>query len=232
MLRQKAVDDEPRSGDISDVRERRPENRRLSALYGYTGGPMDTDAILRELIAQTDRPLALAEAEVKAAQEKVEKLRAERYGLELALARHRGEPAPTQPRATHMEPVSPSDPDIMEWQRLSRTDAALRVLEEAGKPVHRKTLQAELHARGRDDSLDHMSAALAYLNRRGRAISKGYGMWVHPDHDHQEPEATDPQEAEDPAEAGSSKVSLMPSERRTTDDAGDRDRHPAPVVGA
>ncbi|MDP9412108.1 MAG: hypothetical protein M3P70_16755 [Actinomycetota bacterium] len=190
---------------------------------------MDTVAILRELIAQTERPLALAEAEVRAAQERVEKVKAERFGLELALARHLGEPTPSQP--SEATKAAPTDPESFEWQRLSRTDASLRVLQQAGRPMHRKELQAELHAHGRDDSLDHMSAALAYLNRSGRVLSKGYGMWVHPDHDHEEREVIEPQEAEDPAEAGSPRLSLMPSERRTEDVDHHPHSHPAPVVG-
>jgi hypothetical protein len=193
---------------------------------------MDTEAVLRDLLAQTERPLALAEAELRSAQEKIEKLKAERFGLELALARHRGEPAPTKVDSTS-EPSRKTEAESP-WLRMGRVGAAERALQEAGRPVHRKALQAMLIDKGRDDSLDLLSAALAYLKRNGRAMSKGQGMWVHPDHDDVEPQGEEALDGEDPAEAGSSNLSLLVSERRTEDagDSGDPRCHPAPVMEA
>jgi len=135
---------------------------------------MNTEALLRRLLEETDRPLSLAEVELQAAEEKVATIRAERFGLELALARQRGVPA-SRPR-----PEVASD---NEWQPLDRTSAIERVLQEAGGALHRKEVVARLTRHGRDDALEHVSAALAYLNKKHRVVSKGEGVWVHPDHD-------------------------------------------------
>ncbi len=142
---------------------------------GDTLSPMDIDALLRRLLAETDRPLALAEAELQAAKEKVAEIQAERYGLELALARQRGVPAPRR-RAESVDSDN-------EWQPLDRTSAIERVLREAGGPLHRKEVVARLNQHGRDDALEHVSAALAHLHKKHRAVGKGGGIWVHPDHD-------------------------------------------------
>src|SRR5680860_58807 len=136
---------------------------------------MEAENLLRRLLEETERPLALAEAELKSAQETVARIQAERYGLELALARHLGRPAPRQ--------VDAADEGGDEWRRLNRSDAAERVLAEAGMPLHRKEIVARLHSHGREDSLNHVSAALAYLGQKERVLGRGQGVWVHRDHE-------------------------------------------------
>jgi hypothetical protein len=46
--------------------------------------------------------------------------------------------------------------------------------------VHRKAVVQTLHVHGRDDSIEHTSAALTHLAKKGRAVSKGNGIWAHP----------------------------------------------------
>lgn len=198
---------------------------------------MDTDTMLRKLLEETERPLALAEQELRAAQENVARIQAERYGLELALARHTGEPAP-QPQPEPWEsPAKAGDP---EWLPLDRSSAIERVLAEAGQPLHRKEIVKRLHMHGRDDSLNNVSAALAYLGRNDRVKGKGRGVWAHPDHvdgpgdggahggqgaaSTASENSGEPREGNDPADNG-----VVPlSERRHDDHSHHRD--PASVV--
>src|ERR1700728_1293739 len=69
--------------------------------------------------------------------------------------------------------------DIAEWRSLSRTDAVLRALSEADtKSMHRKQLTEKLIALGRkDDTIEAVSAALAYLARNDRVTALGQGWW-------------------------------------------------------
>lgn len=143
---------------------------------------MDADEVLRALLAETDSPLKLAEAELRSAQEKIDKIKAERYGLELALARRQGNPEPPAPTREVTDPITVTPaPHAPDWGGLARTEAALRVLAIAGRSMHRKEILLEIHRRGRNDTLDDLSAALAYLNRTHRVVSLGKGVWASPD---------------------------------------------------
>lgn len=121
----------------------------------------DADAVLAEKERQT-RLLAL----------EMDGLRLERQGLQLALARHRGEgPTPIEP---------PSDTTIgaNEWLALSRTEAIERVLAESDEPLSPTEVTAVLHALGRSDPVHHVGAALSYLRTRARVQSLGRGRWI------------------------------------------------------
>ncbi len=103
-----------------------------------------------------------------------------------------------------------------------------RVLLDARRRMTGHEIEEEL--RRRDWAGKSPSGSIYEATRRmaidGQEVTRvGRNVYIHKEY-------VEPQEAEDPAEAGSSKVSLLPRERRTTGDAGDLDRHPAPVVGA
>lgn len=132
--------------------------------------------MLTELLENTETPIRLAEAAVRTAQEKLDRLKAERYGLELALGRHRGRPE--SPASSFVVNAEVVDDERTLWQIKRRTEAALAVLREAGRPMHRREIEAMLREHGRDDSLADLSAALAYLHRSGRTVSLGSGLWA------------------------------------------------------
>lgn len=64
------------------------------------------------------------------------------------------------------------------WQEKKRVTAVEAVLEVARRPVHRGEITEALKRLGRSsDTLDHVSAALAHLNREARAHPVGGGYW-------------------------------------------------------
>lgn len=66
-----------------------------------------------------------------------------------------------------------------DWQQKKRVGAVEAVLQVARQPVHRSQVAEALVRLGRtSDSLDHVSAALAHLNREGRAHPVGNGYWA------------------------------------------------------
>src|ERR1700680_417063 len=115
--------------------------------------PMDTESVLLELLGETETPLAQAEAEQVRASERVERLKAERYGLQLALARHRGEPEPARPTsaaAVDAGTVRHPTPAALAWRALNGSDAVERVVTEAGRPMNRNDIVARLTEAGRE----------------------------------------------------------------------------------
>lgn len=61
---------------------------------------------------------------------------------------------------------------------MKRTDAILRALDEADqKSLHRKLLTEALVEHGRGDSIEHVSAALAYLQKEKKVTALGQGWW-------------------------------------------------------
>ncbi len=141
-------------------------------------GPVSAESVLRQLLAETERPLAEAELEVHRLEERIRELQAERYGLQLALARHRGQPD----HAPSAESLSRAGQDRVDsailWQMISRAEAVERVLEESARPLTRQEVVEVLVGCGRnEDTPDAVSAALAYLQRIGRARRAGRNQW-------------------------------------------------------
>jgi hypothetical protein len=64
---------------------------------------------------------------------------------------------------------------------MKRTDAIARVLLEADGPLSPSQIHQGLKGRGREDGPNAVSAALAYLNHRGRVTAVSRGQWTLPD---------------------------------------------------
>jgi hypothetical protein len=138
---------------------------------------------LREALADADRGLAEAEArlvevERQLAQYKdllaeraqltglVAQLRDERRGLQMALARHEG------------QPVEPGPPEAEDWTDLTRAQAVTRALIEAGRPMAPAEIAEVLTARGRGDAPKAISVSLDRLQKRGRVRHGDRGQWM------------------------------------------------------
>ena len=67
---------------------------------------------------------------------------------------------------------------VVEWRSLTRVDAVLRVLREAGAPLGAADIKTVLHKAGRDDRPAPVAATLGYLKRRGRVSHEGIGQWT------------------------------------------------------
>jgi hypothetical protein len=143
---------------------------------------MEVEAALQEVLGEVEVLLADAEEQLRRLEEEVASLQAERYGLQLALARRRSEPAPGLPVAGTGGPADVPDRAAWEpvpWPELSRAEAVHQVLLEEPGPVSRGAITDRLAEVGRvGDDPDSVSAALAYLRRTGRARRTGLGQWV------------------------------------------------------
>jgi hypothetical protein len=145
------------------------------------------DEALRQLLAETDALLAESQLELRRLEEHVRALEAERYGLQLALARRReegratgGAVAPSAAAAPRAALVHEAEAPVRaSWQDLPRSDAVLEVLVADGGPMTRGDIAERLAATGRlGDHADAVSATLAYLRRAGRVERVGSGLWA------------------------------------------------------
>ncbi len=143
---------------------------------------MEVEEALEILLAEVDVVLADAEAELRRLEEQVAGLRAERYGLQLALARRQGGVPPAvvpAGAASSHGGVGDVDWEPVPWPELSRAEAVYQVLLDEMGPLSRGTITERLAEVGRvGDDPDSVSAALAYLRRTGRAERTGLGQWV------------------------------------------------------
>jgi len=70
---------------------------------------------------------------------------------------------------------------------MARTDAVYKMLEIVDRPASPSDITELLHEVGRDDEVNPVGAALAYLHQQKRVKSLGRGQWVpawwgeHPD---------------------------------------------------
>ena len=134
-----------------------------------------TIQVIRDLIAETEGELALAESQVA-------RLRDELTAFKSALARRAGVTADDR-RPTLAEAMQhANETNLNEWYALSRSDAVTRALIEltaAGTPIGPADLHEFLAQRGRaGDDRDAVSAALAHLQRSGRAHRVAHKMWL------------------------------------------------------
>ena len=133
---------------------------------------------LRGLLADVERE----EAQLQA---RLEEVRLERRGLELALRRQQGGDAspPLAGLPPPDEEVSLPLPDAPQpagdWARLNQTEAVAKVLAEATTPLSAREVADRLAAVGMpQDNTDAVRGGLAYLKRKGRATFHSRGQWV------------------------------------------------------
>lgn len=140
---------------------------------------MEVEVVLQGLLSEVEVLLADAEAELLRLEEQVTGFQAERYGLQLALARRRGQPGPVALTGPPSDRQDGPPWAVVPWQDLSRAEAVLELLLQEGGPLSRMTLTERLAEVGRvGDDPDAVSAALAYLRRTGRAERVAAGQWV------------------------------------------------------
>ena len=126
---------------------------------------MDVEAALKEVATE----IAEAEGEIAKQQERLSRLREEERGLQLFLARHRGDTVPSHGPATARNP----------WVAMSRTDAILRVMEATTEAMSPGDIARALTNQGRTgDTTKNVSGALSYLQKQDKVRSLGRGRWV------------------------------------------------------
>ncbi len=123
---------------------------------------------LETALADAEASLADAERQLAELTERIETLSIEKRGLELSLARHRGESSPAE-RPKALNP----------WVPLARTDAIIKIMEEASDPLSPTSIVKTLADVGREGDTSHnVSAALSYLQGQNKVRSLGRGRWV------------------------------------------------------
>jgi multidrug resistance efflux pump len=164
---------------------------------------MERNEVIKEALREAEAALLDTESELNELRAQEQQLKAEIHGLRLALAAYERPQDQTlfERMIQGAGRVASAYLSLEEWRRMPRTDAIIQVFaERGGESLHRKELTNLLHARGRDDAIEDVSAALAYLKRQGRAESLGHGRWsvpladldeeivrtLHPDEDHVE----------------------------------------------
>jgi hypothetical protein len=162
----------------------------------------DLESSLEEALRQAKTALGDAERQHAQLEVRVQALRTEVAGIEAALQRRKeARPAALSssvPKIGVLDPkflavsTLPESPAaagvatlvllLMElrgnWVNKKRAAAVESVLQVAGGPVHRGDIAEALKRLGRSDTLESVSAALAYLNRSGRAHPVGDGYWA------------------------------------------------------
>ena len=155
---------------------------------------------LQAAFDRADGDLRRAERQLDGLVKRIETLRAERLGLELAMARNGLTPGAAPSRTGAMDPAA-----------MSRTDAILQVMEEhAEAPLSPTEVLDLLNRLGRTKDTRHsVGAALSYLRSQGKVQQQGRGQWV---------------VAAPPLRATSSPISIPPAD----DDAPVPDEPPEP----
>jgi hypothetical protein len=158
------------------------------------------DVSLETALEESKAALAKAERRRAELEVEVQSLQTEVAGIEAALKRRRESSNPSifKPASGVFTPTTfatPAFPDtypvvglatlvllLMDlhnnWTNKKRATAVESVLQVANKPIHRTDITDALGRLGRvSDTLESVSAALAYLNRSGRARPIGDGYW-------------------------------------------------------
>jgi gamma-glutamyltranspeptidase len=159
------------------------------------------ESSLEEALRQAKTALLDAERQHAQLEVHVQALRTEVAGIDAALHRRREQgtapraaPVPTKvldPKflAAAALPESPAAAGVAalvlllmdlhsNWVSKKRAAAVESVLKVAGRPVHRGDIAEALKRLGRSDTLESVSAALAYLNKSGKAHPVGDGYWA------------------------------------------------------
>jgi hypothetical protein len=128
----------------------------------------------------TDDPtLATLDDAIRRAEQAKSEIDTEIRGLRMARERHLQHMGTLYSDALVNQGNGMVSAESAEWRAMKRTDAVLRVLHLAeGRQMHRKALTERLSELGRtNDTLEHVSAALAYLAQGNKVTAVGQGWW-------------------------------------------------------
>lgn len=104
---------------------------------------------------------------------------AEQAGVSMDLSSQPDSPPATPVPDAPRDEAAPEEVGANEWTTMYRTDAILRVLVEAGRPVGPAEIAGILKSHGRDDSPHLVSSALVHMKKNTKkAKSAGNGKWL------------------------------------------------------
>jgi hypothetical protein len=156
-----------------------------------TGGLMDLD----DMLAQSTVELESAEADLQAAQQRVEELRTIQEGIRLAKNRYGQAQAATQGQAATLTGTVPSAspkaagsparrprrrPAKRGHSQVNQSDLCLALLAELGRPVSSTEARERLGAQGHIYDAEQIRGAFAYLLRKEKIVRVEAGVWALP----------------------------------------------------
>jgi hypothetical protein len=129
---------------------------------------VDVESILKKV----EEDLQAAEAQLRAAQGRVDELRNVRDGLRLAVERY-GQPAlfPGDHGRDAVRTI------IDEWVAMSQSEATLAALRDIGRPATTREVYERMAGAGRPENHEQVRSALNYLKRREVARRIDRGLW-------------------------------------------------------
>lgn len=140
---------------------------------------------VEEIIRRADEDLVTAEAQLRAARDRVEEaqrrvdeLHELRRGFALAIERY-GDAAPPAGAEVSAPAESPGgEPALRSWQELSLAEACLAALAEFGRPATTSEIHSKLAEAGRSVKSEQLRSSLGYLERRAKRIKRaGRALW-------------------------------------------------------
>jgi hypothetical protein len=132
---------------------------------------------VNEIMRRVDEDLAAAEAQLRAAQGRVDELATVRDGLRLAVQRY-GSVESNGPWQRLTESVERGT--TRPFSEITQMEACLRILTELGRPATTQEVLDKLRSHGRPENYEQVRGALAYLLRKKRIKRVGPGLWESP----------------------------------------------------
>lgn len=125
------------------------------------------------LLLTADRAVIDAEREFEAAKDRLETARADRGSLRRVIARHRGSVPAANATVEELPAVR------VEWARMTRPVAIVRLLQERGKPMGPTEITQALKDLGRSQETPNLiSNTLVTLSKRKLIESPERGKWM------------------------------------------------------
>ena len=150
---------------------------------------------LDDMLTQSTAELESAEADLQAAQQRVDELRTIQEGIRLAKNRYghvqattEDETAPPTATATVTSTKTPVSPARRPRRRsakrghpqVSQSDLCLGLLGELGRPASSAEVRAQLAEQGHTYDPEQIRAAFAYLLRKEKVVRVEAGVWALP----------------------------------------------------
>jgi hypothetical protein len=150
---------------------------------------------LDDMLAQSTVELESAEADLQAAQQRVEELRTIQEGIRLAKNRYGQAQAATQGQAATLTGTVPSAspkaagsparrprrrPAKRGHSQVNQSDLCLALLAELGRPVSSTEARERLGAQGHIYDAEQIRGAFAYLLRKEKIVRVEAGVWALP----------------------------------------------------
>ena len=165
-----------------------------------------------QMLSRATAELEAAEAELRAAQQRVEELRTIQQGIQLAIQRYGHAVTLPTPTQGDTAPVPSSGGDggqaaiyapsssspvpstiIHSTVVVTHSDLCMETLKEFGRPTSSTEIRERLRQRGHEFNAEQTRGTMAYLHRKQRVTRTAPGVWVLREHAAAAPNGASPQ---------------------------------------